>query len=113
MGSSVDSFARQYLWDLGLNFKHGVGHGVSHCGPVHEYPHYAYSRNSTAIPLKEGMIITNEPGYYKEGSYGIRIENILTVDKAKQLGYLKFRSLTLVPYCNNLIIKDLLEKKHI
>jgi Xaa-Pro aminopeptidase len=60
------------------------------------------------------MIITNEPGYYKEGSYGIRIENIMTVDKSKTLeGYLKFRSLTLVPYCNNLIIKDMLEKNHI
>ena len=50
---------------------------MSFCGPVHEYPHYAYGKGTTAIGIKEGMIITNEPGCYREGEYGIRIENIM------------------------------------
>ena len=56
------------------------GHGVSHCGPVHEYPHYAYPNPrpfTTLIPLKSHMTITNEPGYYEEEPFGIRIENII------------------------------------
>jgi Xaa-Pro aminopeptidase len=76
--------ARKYLWNIGEDFKHGVGHGVSHCGPVHEYPHFAYAKpvlgGTPSIPLQSGMIITNEPGYYEEGMFGIRIENILLVE---------------------------------
>ena len=61
-----------------------MGHGVSHCGPVPEYPHHAYTKpgpQSPAIPLEAGMIITNEPGYYEEGKFGIRIENIMLVEE--------------------------------
>ena len=83
MGSSLESFARKHLWEIGCDFSHGVGHGVSHCGPVHEYPHYAFAKTEPyACPLESGMIITNEPGFYKEGYYGIRIENILHVKAA-------------------------------
>lgn len=79
-GFSLEILARKFLWQLNEDFKHGVGHGVSHCGPVHEYPHFAYTKPpGPQIPLKPGMIITNEPGFYKEGKFGIRIENILEV----------------------------------
>ena len=61
----MDAIARINFWNKGLDFKHGIGHGVSHCGPVHEYPHYAFAKTqSNALPLKPGMIITDEPGYY-------------------------------------------------
>ena len=69
-GNQIEAVARRHLWAVGKDFKHGVGHGVSHCGPVHEYPHYAYAKaglGSTAMPLQAGMTITNEPGYYEEG----------------------------------------------
>lgn len=108
-GYQLEAIARKHLWDVGRDFKHGVGHGVSHCGPVHEYPHYAYAKSqvgSPSIPLQNGMIITNEPGYYEEGLFGIRIENILVVEKLLQTqdgSFFKFRPLTLVPYCARLI----------
>lgn len=80
---------------------------MSHCGPVHEYPHYAFAKTgvagSTAMLIQPGMIVTNEPGYYEEDKYGIRIENIMVVEKSTNEGFLKFRPLTLVPYCGRLI----------
>lgn len=97
----------------GVDFGHGVGHGVSHCGPVHEYPHYAYARNpSSAMLLAPGMVLTNEPGFYKAREYGIRIENIMTVVKESEK-FLGFENLTLVPYCKQLIVKDMLERRHL
>eukprot|EP00347_Sterkiella_histriomuscorum_P004031 403362008 len=108
----LDALARRSLWEVGEDFKHGVGHGVSHCGPVHEYPHYAYGKNpQSALMLQEGMIITNEPGFYKEGQFGIRIENITQVEKYNDQ-FLKFKALTLVPYCKNLISRSLLDKSY-
>ena len=114
MGMVLDSFARQHLWDAGCDFSHGVGHGVSHCGPVHEYPHYAFARGAPyATPLESGMVITNEPGFYKEGQYGIRIENILHVTSSKRFeNFLEFENMTLVPYCKELIETELLQDKH-
>lgn len=115
MGMVLDSFARQHLWDVGCDFSHGVGHGVSHCGPVHEYPHYAFARATPyASPLEPGMVITNEPGYYKEGEYGIRIENILHVTSSHSnfKDFLEFENMTLVPYCKELIKMSLLTEKH-
>ena len=84
---------------------------------MHEYPHYAVAKpgpGSPAIHLQEGMIITNEPGYYEEGLFGIRIENIMLIEKFKNSKeqLLSMRPLTLVPYCSKLIVKDLLEKSH-
>lgn len=110
-GHQLESFARRWLWQVGLDFGHGVGHGVSHVGPVHEYPHYAYSKPPTGIPLEQGMVITNEPGFYKPNQYGIRIENILTVTSVdNRLG---FKNLTKVPYCKELIVKELLMPYHL
>ncbi len=85
---------------------------MSHCGPVHEYPHFAYTKPpGPQIPLQVGMTITNEPGYYKEGEFGIRIENIMEVVKDNRSDkFLKFRSMTLVPYCKNLIDRQLLDR---
>lgn len=114
-GSSLESFARRYLWDVGCNFSHGVGHGVSHCGPVHEYPHYAFGKpdGQYASPLESGMIITNEPGFYKEGSYGIRIENMLhIIHSHKNANFLAFENLTMVPYCKELLDQALLIDRH-
>jgi Xaa-Pro aminopeptidase len=112
-GNQLEGFARRHLWSIGKDFKHGVGHGVSFCGPVHEYPHFAYAKKSPLIHLQPHMTITNEPGYYEEGQFGIRIENIMVVDKVlNNNDFLCFRPLTLVPYCSRLIQKDLLEKAH-
>ena len=113
MGCYLEPLARKYLWQVGLDFGHGVGHGVSHCGPVHEHPHYAYTRNqSLQVPLTEGMIITNEPGFYKANEFGIRIENILTVKGSLNEKFLEFQNLTMVPYCAQLIQKSLLDRRH-
>jgi Xaa-Pro aminopeptidase len=78
---------------------------------VHEYPHFAYSKD-TSISLTKGMVITNEPGYYMEGRFGIRIENMMEVVNESELNkdFLKFSSLTLVPYCAKLINYEMLRK---
>ena len=78
-GAQLDSFARQFLWAAGIDFDHGTGHGVGSYLSVHEGP-ARISKLGTA-PLKRGMILSNEPGYYKAGSYGIRIENLVLVSE--------------------------------
>ncbi|KAI9462819.1 putative Xaa-Pro aminopeptidase P [Lactarius psammicola] len=88
-----DTWARRYLWRDGLDYRHGTGHGVGHFLNVHE----AY--NST--PLKPGMTVSNEPGYYADGEYGIRIENVV-------IGFLGFEHVTMVPIGRNLIDVPLL-----
>src|SRR5271166_4859275 len=82
-GAQLDSFARQYLWEAGLEFDHGTGHGVGSYLSVHEGP-ARISRLGVAA-LKRGVILSNEPGYYKAGAYGIRIENLLLVVEAPQI----------------------------
>ena len=79
-GAHLDSFARQSLWEAGLDYQHGTGHGVGAFLSVHEGPQNISKRPSVA--LEEGMILSNEPGYYKTGAYGIRIENLVAVTKA-------------------------------
>ncbi len=89
------------MLEVGKNFNHGLGHGVSCCGPVHEYPHYAFAKpGPPGIHLQEGMIVTNEPGYYEEGAFGIRIENIMLIEKSPYPQILQMKPLTLVPYCS-------------
>lgn len=119
-GYMIDSLARQFLWSKGLDYRHGTGHGVGSFLNVHEGPIGISTRVSlTNFPLKSGNIITNEPGYYEEGKYGIRIENDLLVEENYQLGkfgdqkFLKFRNLTLVPYCKKLINPSLLSQEEI
>jgi len=110
-GADIDILARRHLWAVGLNYGHGTGHGVGYFLNVHEGPH-GISKFRT-YPLKEGMIVTNEPGYYKEGSFGIRIENILVVETRRDGAFLGFRNITNVPYERNLIDVKLLRKEDI
>lgn len=95
LGHQLDAFARRPLWDLGLDYDHGTGHGVGHFLAVHEQPQ-RFDRLINEIALAPGMVTTIEPGYYKAGEYGIRIENQVEVVKNAD-GFLSFRSLTLVP----------------
>ncbi|MFN3231652.1 MAG: aminopeptidase P family protein [Alphaproteobacteria bacterium] len=110
-GSQLDVLARGTLWQAGLDFKHGTGHGVGSYLGVHEGPHSISPRPST-VALEAGMIVSNEPGYYKEGEYGIRVENLIAVielekgeDDARFFG---FETLTLAPIDTRLIDVTLL-----
>lgn len=110
-GLDLDPFARRALWAHGLDYDHGTGHGVGSYLSVHEGPQ-SISRAGAAV-IEPGMIISNEPGYYKEGAYGIRIENlVLVTDAAKPKGGEKdvmgFETLTLAPIDRRLIVKELL-----
>lgn len=104
-GSQLDVLAKQFLWQSGMSFYHGTGHGVGCRLNVHEGPCNISSRQSK-VTLKEGMVLSNEPGLYKEGEYGIRIENLIAVQKAAktQFGqFYSFENLTVVPYERKLI----------
>jgi Xaa-Pro aminopeptidase len=98
-GAQIDAFARQYLWAAGLDFEHGTGHGVGAYLSVHEGPQRISKLGH--VPLEPGMILSNEPGYYKAGEYGIRIENLLAVAprqiKGAEREMLGFDVLTLAP----------------
>ena len=112
-GDKLDAKARSALKEVGLDYAHGTGHGVGSYLSVHEGP-CGISPRSTSVALEPGMIISNEPGYYKEGEYGIRIENLVLVidtgktdkDGKKLLG---FQTLTLAPIDKNLIEPSLLD----
>ena len=110
-GAQLDSFARQFLWAQGLDFDHGTGHGVGSYLSVHEGPARISKLGTTA--LRRGMILSNEPGYYKAGAYGIRIENlVLVVEAAAVPGAEKplnaFETLTLAPIDRRLVVADML-----
>lgn len=107
-GSNLDVLARQFLWKSAKDFAHGTGHGVGNCLTVHEGPQSINRYNN--VPLKEGMILSNEPGYYKANEYGIRIENLVYVTEAGS-NFFKFKNLTLLPYCKDLIIENLLNNE--
>ena len=89
-GAQLDSFARQSLWQAGLDFDHGTGHGVGSYLSVHEGPARISKLGSAA--LKRGMILSNEPGYYRTGAYGIRIENLVLVRGRRRSPARKSRS---------------------
>lgn len=94
-GAQLDVLARQYLWQDGLNYDHGTGHGVGSFLSVHEGPCGISKRaHQELVP---GMILSNEPGFYKAGEYGIRIENLMLVEEAKENNFLQFKTLTLAP----------------
>jgi Xaa-Pro aminopeptidase len=112
-GADLDVLARQHLWAAGLDFNHGTGHGVGSYLGVHEGPQGVSKRNK--IALRPGMVVSNEPGYYKAGYYGIRIENLQAVialpnlsDERKMLG---FETITLVPIDRRLIQPTLLTQE--
>ena len=79
IGAHVDKVARKYLKDIQLDYSHGTGHGVGYFLNVHEGPH-AISKNNK-LKIKEGMVLSNEPGYYEKNKFGIRIENLIYVKK--------------------------------
>jgi Xaa-Pro aminopeptidase len=110
-GSQLDVLARQSLWLAGLDFDHGTGHGVGSYLSVHEGP--ARINKSDRTPLEPGMILSNEPGYYKEGQYGIRIENLILVREPEAVAggerpMMSFETLTLCPIDRRLIEPGLL-----
>jgi Xaa-Pro aminopeptidase len=116
-GGQIDAFARRPLWEAGLDFAHGVGHGVGAYLSVHEGPQRIakpnYPGGGPAEPLRPGMILSNEPGYYKAGEYGIRIENLLLVVERVIAGaeqpMLGFETLTFAPIERALIEPALLD----
>jgi Xaa-Pro aminopeptidase len=110
-GSQIDALARLALWRAGLDFDHGTGHGVGSYLSVHEGPQ-RIAKTGT-VPLEPGMIISNEPGYYKAGHYGIRIENLIVVEERKISGAERdmygFETITLAPIDRSLIEPKLLD----
>lgn len=101
-GAQLDALARYYLWQIGLDYSHGTGHGVGHFLSVHEGPHGITKRNT--VPLRENMIVSIEPGYYKEGHFGMRIENLYAIKKSSEFpGFLEFDLLSMVPIETSLI----------
>ncbi|MYK58162.1 MAG: aminopeptidase P family protein [Rhodospirillaceae bacterium] len=110
-GSQIDALARMALWADGLDYDHGTGHGVGSYLSVHEGPQ-RISKLPNRIALKPGMIVSNEPGYYRTGEYGIRIENLVAVQEVEVPGaerpMLGFETLTLAPIDRALIDRALL-----
>ena len=104
VGKKIDLRARKYLREVGLDYPHGTGHGVGFFLNVHEGPQSISKYNS--VELKEGMVLSNEPGYYKKKHYGIRIENLVYIKKNKK--ELRFENLTFAPIEKDLINYDLL-----
>jgi Xaa-Pro aminopeptidase len=104
IGKKIDLRARKYLREVGLDYPHGTGHGVGFFLNVHEGPQSISKYNS--VKLKEGMVLSNEPGYYKKEYYGIRIENLVYIKKNKK--ELRFENLTFAPIEKDLINYDLL-----
>ena len=125
-GFVLDVFARKALWEAGKDYGHGTGHGVGAALNVHEGPHSISPRWANKEVLKKGMVVSNEPGYYEDGNFGIRIENLLEIKYVKpehneatngddsdepastEKKFLKFDQLTLIPIQKNLINIDLM-----
>lgn len=114
-GYQLDGITRMQLWNEGLNYGHGTGHGVGHMLNVHEGPQ-SISPKPIAVELKPGMVLSNEPGLYRQGAYGIRIENLVAVEYREQTAFgdfYGFEQLTLCPYERKLIDISLLDGQEI
>ena len=117
-GGQLDAFARRPLWEAGLDYAHGTGHGIGAYLSVHEGPQRIappnYPGGGPSEPLRAGMMISNEPGYYKAGAYGIRIENLVLVEERAFPGgdatMLGFETLTFCPIERSLIVAEMLTK---
>jgi len=115
-GAALDGFARQHLWREGLDYRHGTGHGVGSFLNVHEGPIGIGTRAAyTEVAMSIGNVVSNEPGYYEDGNFGIRIENMIMAREAKtnhKFGdkpWIGFENVTMVPMCKKLIDVTLLE----
>ena len=111
-GHQLDMVARKPLWDAGLDYDHGTGHGVGSFLGVHEGPQ-RIAKAPNAQALKPGMILSNEPGYYKTGGYGIRIENLIIVTEPQAISggerpMMAFETVTLAPISLDLVTPSLL-----
>lgn len=116
-GPQLDTLARHALWQAGLDYDHGTGHGVGSFLSVHEGPH-GISKRAGDVALVPGMIVSNEPGYYKAGAYGIRIENLIAVIECEDIAgaereMLGFETLTMAPIDRNLIKTEMLSADEI
>lgn len=97
-GSNLDTLARKPLWDIGLDYKCGTGHGVGYCLSVHEGPQ-GFSQVPNKVKLEKGMIVTIEPGIYREGKHGVRIENMYRVVEDEKTEYGQFMKFKAMTYC--------------
>lgn len=116
-GRQIEFPARKSLWDAGKNYNHGTGHGIGHYLNVHEGP-MSISPRDTGVPLKPGNVMSNEPGYYKEGEYGIRIENLVVVIEDEELSseeteMLGFETLTICPIDLRLVDPSIMTQEEI
>ncbi len=115
-GQALDAIARKPLWDIGLDYDHGTGHGVGSYLAVHEGPQ-RIAKFGSGVALQDGMILSNEPGYYKAGEFGIRIENLVLVKNDEQdpegRGMMHFENLTWAPIDHNLIEVSLLSSQEL
>ncbi|MGB1540034.1 MAG: M24 family metallopeptidase, partial [Rickettsiales bacterium] len=115
-GKEIDVLARKALWADGQDYAHGTGHGVGAYLGVHEGP--AGISKTAEVPFAPGMVLSNEPGFYKEGEYGIRTENLVVVEEKKGLAddgkaYYGFETITLSPIDTRLIDTSLLERSEV
>ena len=113
-GNELDAIARSVLWEQGLDYDHGTGHGVGYGLGVHEFPPIISRRKSE--PLQNGQLLSNEPGYYVPNKFGIRLENLMIVEKVNSIkpnNFLKFLTVSLCHFEMNLINKNLLNKDEI
>ena len=115
-GAHIDAFARAALWQVGLDYDHGTGHGVGSYLSVHEGP-VSISRAARPIPIEAGMLLSNEPGYYLPGHYGIRLENLVLAQEADIPGaskpFLRFETMTWAPFDRRSIAPWLLTRAEV
>ena len=118
-GQNLDILARGPLWECGLDYNHGTGHGVGFILNVHEGPqrlHWRISEKTNSVPLEEGMVISNEPGIYLEGRFGIRLENLVLCRKGEKNEHGQFmylEPLTMVPYDRDAIAPELMSDQEL
>ncbi|CAH9132411.1 unnamed protein product [Cuscuta epithymum] len=119
-GNTLDVLARTPLWKYGLDYRHGTGHGIGSYLNVHEGPHQiSFRPAATNVPLQASMTVTDEPGYYEDGNFGVRLENVLIIKEADtkfnfgNKGYLSFEHITWAPYQRKLIDVSLLVPKEV
>ncbi len=118
-GQNLDVLAREPLWEAGLDYNHGTGHGVGFVMSVHEGPQriqWRISEQTRSVPLEEGMVVSNEPGIYLEGRFGIRHENLVLCRKGEKNEYgqfLHFEPLTMVPFDRDAILPALMTEREL
>jgi len=114
-GYQIDAITRKPLWEHGINYGHGTGHGVGYFLNVHEGPQ-VFNPTPTAVPIETGMITSIEPGIYRPGKHGVRIENLvqtISLEANEFNEFYGFETLTLAPISTTIVIKDLLEKSQV